>query len=146
MSTFPKSNVGSQYFTQTKVKPNIGNVTPLMAFSWWMVQVKVGSLTRGSSQTQYNLFFGKLDQMFFDHARWRWLEVTTFFAYSAKEGRNWITKQEALKKSISHKWWNEILPSTSPKWNIIWHKNMLPFFGSSHIRLWLLMSGAGKFQ
>jgi hypothetical protein len=28
----------------------------------------------------------------------------------------------ALKKSIPQKWKNEIPPSTSPKWNIIWHK------------------------
>ena len=45
-----------------------------------------------------------------------------FFAYLAEEGRKWIIKQEALKKSIPHKWWNEIPPSTSPQWNIIWHK------------------------
>jgi hypothetical protein len=46
-----------------------------------------------------------------------------FFAYLAKEGRKWITKQVALKKKpIPHKWRNEIPPSTAPKWNIIWHK------------------------
>jgi hypothetical protein len=45
-----------------------------------------------------------------------------FIAYSTKKVRKWIIKQEALKKSIPHKWWNEIPPSTFPKWNIIWHK------------------------
>ena len=32
------------------------------------------------------------------------------------------TKQKALKKSIPHKWRNEIPSSTSSKWNTIWHK------------------------
>ena len=38
-----------------------------------------------------------------------------FFAYSAKEGRKWITKQVALNKSIPYKRHNDI----PPKWNII---------------------------
>ena len=83
-----------------------------------MAQVKVDSLTRKSNQTQYNLFFGKLDQLFFDLAHWWWPKVTPFFAYLAKEARKWIIKQEALKTTIPHKWRNEIPPSTSPKWNI----------------------------
>ena len=45
-----------------------------------------------------NLFYGKLNQLSFDPARWWWPEVTPFLSYSAKEGRNWITKQIALKK------------------------------------------------
>ena len=60
--------------------------------------------------------------MFFDHARWWWPEVTPFYAYSFKMGRKWIPKQQVFKKSIPHKWWTEIPPSTSPKWNIIQHK------------------------
>jgi hypothetical protein len=122
MGTFPKSTVGSQYFTLTEIKPNTKNAPPPTAFSGWMIRVRIDRLTRGSSKTQFNLFFGKLDQLFFDPARWWWPEVTPFFAYSAKEGRKWITKQIGLKKSISHKWRNEIPPSTSPRWNTIWHK------------------------
>ena len=37
---------------------------------------------------------------FFYPTWWWWPEVTHFFAYSAKEGRKWITKQVALKKPI----------------------------------------------
>jgi hypothetical protein len=85
MSTFPKSTVGSHYFTLMKVKPNTKNATPLMAFSGWMAQVRVDSLTRGSHRTQYKLFFRKLHRLFFDYAWWWWPEVTPFFAYSAKE-------------------------------------------------------------
>ena len=77
--------------------------------------VRVDNLTRGSNESQFNLVFGKLDQLFFDLARWWWLEVFIlfyFYAFSAKEGRKWITKQVALKKPFPH---NEIPPSTSPK-------------------------------
>ena len=115
-----------------------------MSFSKWMAQVRVDSLTRGCNQTQFNLLFGKFDQLFFNHAWWWWwLEVTTFFAYLAKEEIEWITNQEALKKSIPHKWQNEIPPSTSPKWNTICTKKF-PFSSRSSIRLWRLMSGMEK--
>ena len=98
-----------------------------MQFHLWlsrglMMRVRVDSLTRGSNKTKSNLFYGKLDQLFFDPARWWWPEVTPFFAYSAKEGRKWITKQTTLKKLVPHKRRNEIPPSTSLEWNIIWHK------------------------
>ena len=33
------------------------------------------------------------------------------------------TIQKALKKLIPEKWHNEIPPSTSPSWNIIWHEH-----------------------
>lgn len=91
MSTFLKSTVGSQYFTLTKVQSNTKNATPPMIFSWWTSHVRVDRLTRGSGHTQYNLFFGKLNQLILDLARWWWLEVAPFFAYSAKMGRKWIT-------------------------------------------------------
>ena len=93
-----------------------------MAFEGWMSRVKVDSLTRGSSKTKLNIFYGKLDRLSFDPARWWWQEATPFLAYSAKEGRKWITKHIVLKKSFPHKWRNEVPLSTSPKWNIIWHK------------------------
>ena len=76
MGTFPKSTMGSQYFTLTEIKPNTKNAPPPTAFSGWMIRVRIDRLTRGSSKTQFNLFFGKLDQLFFDPARWWWLEVT----------------------------------------------------------------------
>jgi hypothetical protein len=44
-----------------------------------MKQVRVDKLTRGNNQTQYNMFFGKLKQLFFDPAWWWWLEATIFF-------------------------------------------------------------------
>jgi hypothetical protein len=44
-------------------------MTPPMAFLGWMVRVKVDSLTKGSSQTQLQVIFGKLDQLLFDPAR-----------------------------------------------------------------------------
>ena len=87
-----------------------------------MAHITVDSLTIGSNKTKFNLFYEKLDQFFFDLASWWWPEVTPFFAYSAKEGRKWITKQKTLKKLIPHKWQIGSPPSTSPKWNIIWHK------------------------
>lgn len=61
MSTFPKSTIGSQYFTLTHVKPNTKNATTCAVVSGWMPRVKVDRLTIGSSQTQYKLFFGKLN-------------------------------------------------------------------------------------
>jgi hypothetical protein len=121
MGTFPKSTLGSQYFTLPEIKPNTKNAPPPTTFSGWMIHVRIDRLTRGSSKTQFNLFLGKLDQFFFDPARWWWPKVILFFAYSAKEGRKWITKKIGLKKSISYKWRNEIPPSTSPRWNTIWH-------------------------
>lgn len=60
-----KSIVGLQYFTLTAVK-----AIPPMAFSSWMARVNVDNLTRGSNQTQFILFFGELDQSFFDHVHW----------------------------------------------------------------------------
>jgi hypothetical protein len=68
------------------------------------------------------MFFGKLDQLFFDPEQRQWLEVTPFLAYSAKLGRKWITIQETLKKSIPDKYGNKFAPSTSPSRNIIWRK------------------------
>lgn len=87
MSTFPQSTIGLEYFTITDKKPNTKTMTPQMAFSGWMVCVMVGSLTKGNNQTQFNLFLGKLDQLYFDPARWWWPKVTPFFAYSTKMGR-----------------------------------------------------------
>jgi len=114
MNTFPKSTVSSLYFTFTKIKPNIENAPPPTAFDGWMVHVREAILTIGSNKSQFNLFFGKLDQLFFDHARWWWREVTPFFAYSTKEGRKCITKQATLKMPIMLKWCNEIPPPPSP--------------------------------
>ena len=122
MGTYPKSIVGSQYFTFTQIKLNTKYAPPPKAFSGWMICVRVGRFTKGSNKTQFNMFFEKLDQLFFNPTRWWWPEITPFFAYSTKEGRKWITKQIGLKKSISHKRWNEIPPSTSPKWNTKRHK------------------------
>ena len=51
------------------------------------------------------------------------LEVTPFLAYNAKRGQLWIIAQVALKKSFIDKWKNEIPPSTSPRWKLIWHKH-----------------------
>ena len=41
-------------------------------------------------------FYEKHYHLFFDHARWCWLEATPFLAYLAKEGRKWITKHTSL--------------------------------------------------
>lgn len=49
--------------------------------------------------------------------------MTHFLAYFAKLGCSWITTQVALKKSIHGKWKNEIPPSTSPGWNLVWNKH-----------------------
>ena len=123
MRTFPKSTVGSQYFILIEIRPNTKNAPPPpTVFSGCMIRVRVDRLTGGSSKTQFKLFFGKLDQLFFDPAYWWWPKVTPFFAYTAKEGRKWITKQIGLKKLVSHKWRNKIPPSKSPRWNSIWHK------------------------
>lgn len=78
ISIFPRPIVRSQYFISTKVNWNFETVKPTMAFSWWMAHVRVNSLTRGSSQTQFNLFFERCDQIFFDFAR-LWWHVTPFF-------------------------------------------------------------------
>jgi len=55
--------VGLQYFTLTELKHNSENATPPTTFKGWMTHVMVESLTRGSNKTQFNLFFGKLDQL-----------------------------------------------------------------------------------
>ena len=114
INTFPKSTLSSQYFTFIEIKPNIENATPPTTFDGWMVRVRVDRLTRGSNKSQFNLFFGKLDQLFFDPACWWWPEVTPFFAYLAKGRRKWITKQATLKMEIMHKWCNQIPPPHSP--------------------------------
>lgn len=69
MNTFPNSSVGLKYLTLTESKPNAANVIPSLAFDGWMTWVRVDSLTRGNNTTQFNVFFGKLDQLFFDPAR-----------------------------------------------------------------------------
>lgn len=66
MNIFPTSTLLLQYFTLTKMKTNIETATPLTAFSIWMAQIGVDSLTRGSNHTKFKLLFGKLDQLFFD--------------------------------------------------------------------------------
>ena len=92
-----------------------------LSLGGWHVLRWIG-LLEVATKLNSTSFLGKLDQFFFDIGRWWWLEVTPFFAYSAKEGRKWITKQIARKKPTLHKWRNEMPPSTSPMWNIIWHK------------------------
>lgn len=113
MGTFPKSTVGSQYFTLKVVELNARNAAPPVAFSRWMSRVRVDRLTRGSAQIQFTLLFGKFDQLFFDPTPWWWFENAPFLTYSAKLARKWVTTQETLKKSIPDKWQNEIPPSTS---------------------------------
>ena len=78
MSTFPKSTIGSQYFTLTEIKPNNENATPPTTFEGGMARIRVDSPTRGCSKTQFNLFFGKLDQLSFDSTCWWWPEVAIF--------------------------------------------------------------------
>jgi len=72
---------------------------------------------------QFNLLFGILNQLFFDPTRWWGPEVTIFFVYTAKLDRAWITIQVALRDLIPDTWRNEIPPSASFRWNIIWHKH-----------------------
>lgn len=47
MDTFPKSMVGSQYFTIIEVKPNARNTAPPATFSGWMSCVRVDRLSHG---------------------------------------------------------------------------------------------------
>ena len=72
MNTFPKATVGSQYLTLTEIKPNTENAIPPMVFEGWMTHVMVDSLTRGNIKTRFNLFYGKLYQLYFDPACWWW--------------------------------------------------------------------------
>ena len=87
----------------------------------WHVLGRIG-LLEVATKFNLNLFFGEQYQLLFEFACWWWQKATPFFTYLAKEGRKWITKQDALNKPILHKLWNGIPPSASPKWNIIWHK------------------------
>ena len=119
MGSFPKSIVGLQYFTLT----NARHIVPHRAFLGWMSRVRVDGLSRGSAHTQFSLFVGKLNQLFFDPAWWWWPGVTSFIAYSTRFGRIWITSQVVFRKSILDKWHSGIPPSTSLRWNIIWHKH-----------------------
>ena len=89
----------------------------------WRSCVWLYKLSQGSVETKFTLFFGKLDQLFFDLARWWLPRVSPFLVYSTKLGRKWITIQEVLKRSIPNKWRSAIPPSTSPSWNIIWHEH-----------------------
>ena len=95
----------------------------LRFFSSWMSIVRVYGLSPGSAHTRFNLFVGKLDQVFFYPAQWWWPKVTHLMAYSTKLGKTWITLQVALRKSILDKWSNGIPPSNSLRWNIIWHEH-----------------------
>ena len=113
MGTSPKSIFGLQYFTLTEVKPYTRNAVPLMAFSNGMSRVRVDRFSRGCVQTQLNLLFGKLDQLFFNPTQWCWPEVTPFLPQLAKLGRTWITTQVTLEKSIPNKWQTKI-PSLFP--------------------------------
>ena len=109
MGIVPESIVGFQYVILTKVKPNVRNAVPPMALSGWVSMVGVNRLSCKCAQTQFNMFFGLLKQIFFNLTR-RWSKVTYFLAYLAKFGRTWITIQVALKRSIPKKWWIEPPP------------------------------------
>lgn len=65
---FPKYIVGSQYFTLTKVKPNDYNAETFTTFLGWIMRVQVDRLSHSCAKTQLNLFYGKLDHLFFDLA------------------------------------------------------------------------------
>lgn len=94
------------------------------------------------------VFFEKLDPLFFDPARWRWLEVTPLSPYSTKEGRIW-----SLSKRHSNNWFltsgGMIFSRPFPLRGISFAqskgtKRGCFFFGRLFIRLWQLMSGVGK--
>jgi hypothetical protein len=69
MDTFPKSSVGSQYFTPTDIKPNTKNAPPPTFLSGWMIRVRFDRLTIGNNITLFS--------MFFDPAPWWWPKVTS---------------------------------------------------------------------
>lgn len=50
--------------------------------------------------------------------------VTPFLAYFANLSKSLIYTQVTLKKSIPNKWRSKISPSTSPRWNLTWHKHI----------------------
>ena len=121
MGTFPKSTIGFQYFIHIEVQPNAR-----MLFFLWFSQVgcpRFGWINSPMDVQKLNSICSLENQFFFDPTRWWWPKVTPFLAYSSKLGKTWITSQVTLRKLIPDKWRNEISPSTSLKWNVIWHKH-----------------------
>ena len=68
-------------------------------------------------------FIGSWINLSLTQQKWWWPKVTPFLAYFAKLGCSWVTTQVTLKKSILNIWKNEIPPSNSPSWNLVWHKH-----------------------
>ena len=62
--------------------------------------IVMDGLSRGCAKTQFNIFYVKLNEVFFDPSRWWSLEDTPFLEYSTKLGWRWITTHEYLKKPI----------------------------------------------
>lgn len=73
----------------TCLHPQLSQVGCLV-LGWYRV-------ARGNFHTQFTLFWGEMDQHFFELAHWWWHVVNPFLACTTKLGRNWITTtQEAL--------------------------------------------------
>ena len=90
-----------------------------------MARVRADSLIRGSNQPQFNLFFGKLDQLIF--GRSHQLAVArgySFFllARPRRGGNGLVSKWPFKSRSHISGKMKSPPPSTSPRWNIIWHK------------------------
>ena len=119
-----------------------------MAFEGWISWVRVDSLTRGAAKLKFNMFYGKLDQLFFDPARWWWWpEATLFLAYLAKEMRKWITNRLPLRSRCHTNGGMKFPPPHPPSGTSsdikLRHKKRQFSFGQSFIR-WSRLTNGGK--
>ena len=83
----------------------------------------VDMLTRGSAQTQFTLFYGKLDPCFSPLAHWWWPKV---FYFPCVLSQAWLEMEHYSREPqevFPNKWRNKKYPSTSPCWNTIWHEH-----------------------
>ena len=143
MSMFLKSTIRPQYFTLKEIKPNIKNATSSIAFSGWMAWVRVDSLKRGSSQTQFNLFFWKAWSIIL----WsRPLRLS--FPIRPRREVNWLLSKWSSRRRFLI---NRGMKSPPPRplsgmsfGRKLRRKKKLPSFGRLFIKPWPLMNGVGK--
>ena len=110
MSTFPKSTIGSQFFTLTKMKPNVANATPQMAFNGWIACVRLDSL---EERIDFNsvYFLGNLINCSSTLLASGGQRLPPFLPIWPMKGENGsLSKRPLIKKPILHKWHNEMSP------------------------------------
>jgi hypothetical protein len=93
-----------------------------------MRRVRVIPVTRGPKQRTILLYYGRVDQLSWDPARYAWNlpntkgEQPAFMNYSAQLGRSLLRWKHVVPDVVIRKWEGVLAPSYRLRWAMIWDK------------------------